>query len=200
MIGNLGMSDGPDALVPLGGKSGAKSQAKGDAGPDSGRGWQSALDKADGSARDTASEVISDKDSGGEVAAVGASAPQLPQPIQDMQQKTAVLFQKAMVRNTPVLPDGADTSGAKKAVADLQISASDSAMDTASALDGTGEQSAPGDAGIDASEGANAAKNLKAAVAQPVVLQATVAVQKLAADDPAVADTAPKGEAAPTPT
>ena len=65
MIGNLGMSDGPDALVPLGGKSGAKSQAKGDAGPDSGRGWQSALDKADGSARDTASEVISDKDSGG---------------------------------------------------------------------------------------------------------------------------------------
>ena len=200
MIGNLGMSDGHDALVPLGGKSGAKSQAKGDAGPDSGRGWQSALDKADGSARDTASEVISDKDSGGEVAAVGASAPQLPQPIQDMQQKTAVLFQKAMVRNTPVLPDGADTSGAKKAVADLQISAIDSAMDTVSALDGTGEQSAPGDAGIDASEGANAAKNLKAAVAQPVVLQATVAVQKLAADDPAVADTAPKGEAAPTPT
>ncbi len=210
MIGNLGMPDGSDALVPLGGKLGAKPQAKGDAGPDSGRGWQSVLDKADGPAHDATSDVTSDKDMGEEVVAVGAVAQQMPQPISDISQKTAALFQEAMARNTPALPDGAEASGAKKAVADFQVSAIDPAIDTVPVVDAAVEQSAAGDGGVDAPEPVNVAKNLKAAVAQAEVTkaavtqavagQARVADQSLAADDPVAADMATKADAAAAPT
>ena len=110
-----------------------------------------------------------------------------------------------MARNTPALPDGAEASGAKKAVADLQVSAIDPAIDTVPVVDAAAEQSAAGDGGVDAPEPVNVAKNLKAAVTQAAVTQAVagqarVADQSLAADDPVAADMATKADAAAAPT